>query len=119
VDLLVDECVNRKLISALRKLGHDVQSIKESAPSLKDGAILAKGLIERRVVITDDYDFGDLIFRDGQPAYSVVIFAPEMLDQASEEFATETALRLTVLEKELPGHFVNMDRLRHRLRSLP
>lgn len=46
----------------LTDLGHDVLSARETAPGASDEALLALANQERRVLVTEDKDFGDLVF---------------------------------------------------------
>ena len=68
-----DECVSATLIDALQQADCDVLDIAMQNPGARDKEILERSVREKRVIITHDYDFGDLIFRDGEPAFGVVI----------------------------------------------
>ena len=46
----------------LTDLGHDVLSAREIDPRATDEALLALANRERRVLITEDKDFGELVF---------------------------------------------------------
>lgn len=54
---------------------------------LSDRAILELALTEQRVVISEDSDFGTLIFRDNLPFYGVIYLRP---GHESPEFHVET-----------------------------
>ena len=72
---LLDEGLPRRLASYLLELGHDVTAVGQDYPfSLTDQSILTIAYREQRVVITNDKDFGDLIFRDRLPHAGVVLF---------------------------------------------
>jgi predicted nuclease of predicted toxin-antitoxin system len=49
----------------LEALGHDVFSVHDRAPMMSDVDILAMAVTENRIVITNDKDFGEKVFRDG------------------------------------------------------
>ncbi|MFQ6115804.1 MAG: DUF5615 family PIN-like protein, partial [bacterium] len=51
----------------LRQLQHDVLSIYEEARGLDDDGVLQKAVADDRILITNDKDFGELIFREGKP----------------------------------------------------
>ncbi len=82
-------------------------------------AVLAFSYRNRAVLLTDDYDYGDLIFKDGRLAHGVVIFEPALLERADEEFATEIAERLTERADQWVGYLTIMDTVRLRPRALP
>lgn len=46
----------------LTDLGHDVLSARETDHGASDEALLALATQERRVLVTEDKDFGDLVF---------------------------------------------------------
>ena len=65
---LVDESADARLATHLGALGHDaVFIVRSHMPGLTDDEILAVAHTEGRVLITDDRDFGKLVFRLGRP----------------------------------------------------
>lgn len=72
---LLDEGLPFRLVTHLQGLGHDVTSVGHDYPhALTDKMILAIATTEQRVVLTNDKDFGDLIFRDRLPHAGVILF---------------------------------------------
>ncbi len=70
---LLDVCADsRPLRAALVDLGHDVVSARERCPHASDEALLALALGENRVLITEDKDFGELVFLVGRPHAGIV-----------------------------------------------
>lgn len=69
---LADENVPGPAVAALRESGHDVLWIKEVSPGAEDAAVLDLAQWERRVVVTADTDFGELVFRSGRRILAVV-----------------------------------------------
>ena len=61
--LLADECVLRLEVEALRAGGCDVLWISEISPGIDDTEVLEKAQAEKRILVTADHDFGDLVFR--------------------------------------------------------
>ena len=60
---LIDVCASsRKLRAGLADLGHDVVSALEIDPRASDEALLSLALDEQRTIITEDKDFGELVF---------------------------------------------------------
>jgi predicted nuclease of predicted toxin-antitoxin system len=60
---LADECLAAPLIELLRPSGHDVVYVAESAAGLLDTDVIEFAMREERLVLTEDKDFGDLVFR--------------------------------------------------------
>lgn len=70
---LLDVCVaSRPLHTALLELGHDVLSARDGFLHASDEALLALAYEEERVLITEDKDFGELVFLRGQPHPAIV-----------------------------------------------
>lgn len=59
---LIDRCAGRLLADWLRKQGHDVVESSELGPDLGDRALLDWAAKERRILVTIDTDFGQLIY---------------------------------------------------------
>ena len=62
---LTDENIDAELVMILRSAGFDVFDIKEERLfRLSDAAIIEQSYLQQRVIISQDSDFGTLIFRD-------------------------------------------------------
>ena len=60
---LLDACAaSRTLQASLTELGHDVLSARDENARATDEALLALAYRERRVLVTEDKDFGELVF---------------------------------------------------------
>jgi len=59
---LADECVAAPLVAFLRAHGHDVLYVAEAAVGLSDADVIALALREKRLLLTEDKDFGWLAF---------------------------------------------------------
>ena len=60
---LLDACAaSRTLHKALIDLGHDVLSARDGYGNASDEALLALAYNEDRVLVTEDKDFGELVF---------------------------------------------------------
>jgi hypothetical protein len=68
VRFLANENIPRSVIAGLRQRGHDVLSAKESLRGRPDRDLLAQAQVERRVLVTQDKDFGEIAFRSRLPA---------------------------------------------------
>lgn len=72
---LLDEGLPFRLVTHLQALGHDVTAVGHDYPhALADRAILAIATTKQRIVLSNDKDFGDLIFRDRLPHAGVILF---------------------------------------------
>ena len=70
---LLDVCADsRSLRAALADLDHDLLSARERFANASDEALLALAREEHRVLVTEDKDFGELVFLRGLPHPSIV-----------------------------------------------
>jgi predicted nuclease of predicted toxin-antitoxin system len=99
---LTDENIDEELVAFLRAEGLDVFDIKEERLfRLSDRAILELALAERRVVVSEDSDFGTLIFRDNVPFYGVVYLRPGH-ESPKVHVETFAAILVTELDFSIP-----------------
>ncbi|MGH8727248.1 MAG: DUF5615 family PIN-like protein [Burkholderiales bacterium] len=73
---LADESCDFRVVRELRDSGHDVTAILELMPGALDEAVIALALREDRVLITEDKDFGQLVYAAGNPTAAVTEFKP-------------------------------------------
>ena len=113
---LADECCDAALVDALRDDGHDVLYAVESLRGAIDDELLARAFSERRILLTEDKDFGELVYRLRRPAYGIVLLRFDVADRALKV----PRLR-DLLEQEaerLPGAFVVLEADKVRIRPL-
>lgn len=89
---LVDESVEYRVVEYLKSLGHDVVAIAEGKPSLPDTHVLAYAHKTKRILLTNDKDFGTLIFLDHRLHYGVVLLRLAKEDAASKIDALKIVL---------------------------
>ena len=82
--ILIDSCVAPITATRLREAGYDVLYAGDWKPDPGDSAILARAYAEKRVVITIDKDFGELIFARGQAHSGLIRLVSLSLQQQSE-----------------------------------
>jgi predicted nuclease of predicted toxin-antitoxin system len=62
---LIDVGVGKKVEEILKSKGYDAKSVLDVDPEMSDLAILQLASTEKRIVITMDKDFGELVFIPG------------------------------------------------------
>lgn len=72
--LLANENIPLASIKELRAAGFDVLAIVESYCGENDRKVLSVAANERRILITFDRDYGELIFRERMPVPPAVIY---------------------------------------------
>jgi predicted nuclease of predicted toxin-antitoxin system len=116
VRILADENVPRTIVAWLRGQGHDVLYAAESRARTPDADLLAEAEAQGHVVLTEDKDFGELVYRDRRNSHGVILLRMEDLP-ASRRLARIQAA-WTVIESHLPGKFLVVTRSRLRVRPL-
>ena len=70
--IIADENIFRGLIAALRNEGYDVVSIFETYRGMLDIDIASFSLNPPRIIITEDKDFGKLIYEDNIKVIGII-----------------------------------------------
>ena len=116
--LLIDENIHRKIIDAIREENFSFVSVQESFSGMDDPDILNLSLNPQQIVITQDSDFGELIYKNNFRAFSVIylrfipiqIFTiiPILIDFLKQN-----------TEEKLKGKFVVLTIKKKRVTDLP
>jgi predicted nuclease of predicted toxin-antitoxin system len=106
---LVDECTGPAVAKWLQSLHHDVFSVYDEARGLDDESIIEKANLEGYILITNDKDFGELIFRTGKPHKGVVLLRLEdertdnkiaVLRRVLESYSDKLANNFTIVTEK-------------------
>ena len=100
----------------LTDLGHDVLSVSERNPRATDESVLAWANRERRVLITEDKDFGELVFVRRRDHPCIIRFV-EM--RVTEKGAAMRELIDHYADAMIAGTLIVVTRRRVRIRSGP
>ena len=73
MNFVADESCAGPVIRALREAGHDVVAIAEIAKGATDEQVLERAVSEKRVLITEDRDFGELVYARGRSSAGVIL----------------------------------------------
>jgi predicted nuclease of predicted toxin-antitoxin system len=88
VKFLLDESAEFRIAGFLESDGHDVTAIAHDYPaSLEDPDVLELARTEQRVLITNDRDFGELVFRRHLPHAGVIYFRVPLDTTAEQKIA--------------------------------
>jgi predicted nuclease of predicted toxin-antitoxin system len=69
---LVDECTGPAVARWLESRGFEVFSVYDQARGISDDEVLEKAFNENWVLVTNDKDFGNKVFRERRPHRGVV-----------------------------------------------
>ncbi len=112
---LIDECTGPSVARWLREQGHDVFSVYEQARGADDDDVVARAYSEDRILITNDKDFGEKIYRDMKPHKGVIILRLDD-ERASGKIAVIRRL-LENYPDRLRGNFIVATEQRVRITS--
>lgn len=115
---LVDENVSRTLAAELETLGHDVRRVGVEYPGASDRDLLAVAAADERLLVTQDWDFGHLVFGLGERSYGVIIVVLAQFAGSVRDRATEAAGRIDALGGEAVGYLTVLDGRSTRRRRL-
>jgi predicted nuclease of predicted toxin-antitoxin system len=102
----------------LRRSGHDVAAVIEDSPGASDGDVLQRAVLERRIILTFDRDYGELVYRRARLAPAGVVYF--RFNPLSPEEPAECLLQLlSVQGLSLQDRFTVAERGRVRQRPLP
>jgi predicted nuclease of predicted toxin-antitoxin system len=109
---IVDECTGPAVAQWLREQEHDVFSVYEEGRGLDDDEIVRQAFAENRILITNDKDFGEKVYRQGWPHRGVVLLR---LDDEQGGIKIDALRRLLVeYADQLADHYVVVTETRVR-----
>lgn len=74
---LVDESTGPAVAAWLRQQGHEVFSVYAEARGMDDDDIIHKAFTENWILITNDKDFGEKVYREQRPHKGIVLLRLE------------------------------------------
>ena len=114
---LIDENVGNSVVRYLENKGHDViVASKEGFSGREDAFLLGYAFKEDRIIITNDKDFGFLVFRQKIPSQGVILFRfiqelPSLKVKALEAI-------LSLKPERILNHFIIASEGKIRIRPL-
>ena len=114
---LADESIEKPVIDWLRGQDFDVRYVTEITPSINDEEVIRLANDESRTLITNDKDFGELVFRQ-----SKIILGVLLIRAINERASNKIRLVREVLEKarnKLAGYFVVVNEAGIRMKKIP
>ena len=106
---LVDESTGPAVARWLRSQGHEAYSIYDSARGMDDDGIIRMAFAEAWILVTNDKDFGDKVYRERRPHRGIILLrlqdesAPikiEVLQGLIEQYPDQLMDRFVVLTEK-------------------
>ena len=92
---LVDECTGPGVAEWLRGQSHEVFSVYDDARGMDDDDIIHKAFTENWILVTNDKDYGEKVFRERRSHHGVIFMRLE--DE-------RTAVKIETLRQLLANH---------------
>jgi predicted nuclease of predicted toxin-antitoxin system len=116
---LADMGVAQRVVQWLRAQGHDAVHLRdENLHRLPNGEIFKKAHLEKRILLTFDLDFGEILALSANRAVSVILF--RLQNARAQHLINRLRKVLEDTTKALEeGAIVVVEETRHRVRRLP
>lgn len=114
VYIIADESVDFRIVHSLRQNGLTVIAICETSPSITDKEVLELTLVHKALILTEDKDFGELVFRLQMPHHGILLIRFE-----DNSFKIESTVKMIQNHlSELLNKFSVLTKDRLRIREL-
>jgi len=114
--IIIDENIDRKVTQSLIDFGFEVLSIKENSPGISDKEIINIAKSTKGIILTEDKDFGELVFSHQISDCSVIFLRykkPEIQD------IIKALIHTVGIYVTKPGlFFITITRSKIRVRSI-
>jgi predicted nuclease of predicted toxin-antitoxin system len=113
---LADEGCDGQLVADLRADGHDILYVVEQFRGADDDYLLDVAVQQRRILITEDKDFGELVFRKRLPHVGIILIR---LDVSLRQTKSNRLRELIIVqEMRLHQSFVVIQNTKTRVRKI-
>ncbi len=113
-EIVADESVDYTIVLNLRQAGFNVYAICESNPSINDAQVQQIALERNALLITEDKDFGELVFRLRLPHCGILLIRLNGID--STEKGSIITKVLIDHHFSIRNHFAVQDLVKLRIR---
>ena len=104
--IVADESVEAYVIVALATAGHEILDICIASPGIGDDEVLRIAFARGEVLLTNDKDFGDLVFLHDHPHLGVVLM--RLHGMKPRERTARMVMLIGLHEKELQDAFTTV-----------
>ncbi len=114
---LADESCDFAVVRTLRRAGFDVLSVLENAPRAEDSEVIELAVREERILLTEDKDFGRLVYSHGQETLGVIFLRFPTF--ARKQISRDVLDLVKQQGEKLVGSFVTVQPGRIRISHAP
>lgn len=101
---LADESCDFAVVRALRASGHDVVAVSEISPGTGDTTVIDLALRDKRILLTEDKDFGQLVYANHRKTSGVLFLRYPI--SARQKISNEVVKLVKRRGEKLIGCFV-------------
>lgn len=101
---MVDESTGPSVARWLRKQGHEVFSVYDQSRGITDEAVIQKANLEGWILVTNDKDFGEKVYRESHPHKGVILL--RLSDERTETKIATLKQLLSSYGVRLPHNFI-------------
>ena len=113
--ILADESVDYQIVKALRQVGYSVLAIVEISPSISDAAVLEMAVENNALLLTEDKDFGELVYRLGMEHCGILLI--RLTEYSSQEKTKVTVSAIQKYYDQLKNTFAVLNENKLRVRQ--
>jgi predicted nuclease of predicted toxin-antitoxin system len=114
---LADESCDFTVVHALRANDHDVLAVYEVTPRAEDSDVIRVAVREKRILLTEDKDFGRLVYSHGQKTLGVIFL--RFPTSARKQIAKDVVKLVKQQGEKLVGCFTTIQPGRIRITHAP
>jgi len=114
--LLLNENIGTKTVNFLRNKGYDIKSTVEDFRGVSDKKLLIIAVKEKRIIVTLDKDFCQLVFRDALPCRGIILL--RLNNELPDSINKVLGLFLKNNKDDLMDKFVVVSESRVRIRPI-
>ncbi len=100
---LANKNIPTELVNELRESGYDILKVDEIKKGMRDQEIIEFSLKEKRILITFDKDFEELVVKEKRETIGVILLR---INPESVQYIKKRILLLFAQIKELKGKFI-------------
>jgi predicted nuclease of predicted toxin-antitoxin system len=104
MDFLAGESCDFAAVRALRAVGHDVEAVAEWIGGAPDHLVMQTALESGRILLTEDKDFGQLVYANRQESRGVILI--RFPARARTQLGPTVVAAVTTAGDRLYGSFV-------------
>ena len=112
---LAEVNVEKSIVEEITTLGYDIKCVTSINPLMTDEDVLSTANSEDRILITNDKDFGEIVFRQQLIASGIILI--RVVDQNTQDKVKLVKKLLIFYKDKIKNHFVVVSS--NKFRSIP